>query len=125
MKNILKPASRLIGVFILTMIISGGILTYLSINSISNFRELTEKKVAEEQRHIADQISVAFQQKLLKVTGQFTALVLTEDELDGDRLKHSYELEFVENPFIPVALVHGRFKHVVGIKCDTIVPSTF
>ena len=100
MKNILKPASRLIVVFILTMVISGGILTYLSINSISNFRELTEKKVAEEQLFIADQISTAFQQNLVKVADQFNALILPEDELDWDAVKHSDSLEFVEYPFI-------------------------
>ena len=70
--KLLKPASRLIIVFVLTMIISGGILTYLSINSISNFRELTEKKITEEQVSIAAALSENFRQVLQKAAENFT-----------------------------------------------------
>lgn len=88
MKNILKPAPRLIGIFILTMIISGGILTYLSINSITNFRELTEKKVSEEQVSVLRNLSVAFQ------------IFLEEIAMASVPEKKNEAGIFVQNPFI-------------------------
>ena len=100
MKSILKPASRLIVVFILTMIISGGILTYLSIISISNFRELTEKKVAEEQLYIAEQLSIKFQGCLEEITGNFSGLLVNVNDTDWPGVRDSDTLDFVENPFI-------------------------
>ena len=84
MRNLLKPASRLIAVFIFTMIISGGILTYLSINSISNFRELTEKKVSEEQLSVSYKLSLRFQAFLEEIANDFSA----------------EEWSLVENPFV-------------------------
>ena len=44
----LKTIPRLTFIFIITLIISGSILTYFSINNISNFKELTQKKITEE-----------------------------------------------------------------------------
>ncbi|MFC2081079.1 sensor histidine kinase [Bacteroidota bacterium] len=100
MKNIVKPGSRLIILFILTLIISGGILTWLSINSISNFKELTEKKVREEQLSIVEQVSIIFQQNLEDVTGKFTAIVIKDNVIDLSEVKYCDTLDFVENPFI-------------------------
>ena len=92
--------SRLIVVFILTVAISGGILTYLSINSISNFKELTEKKIIEEQRLIYDQISMNFQNKLEEIAVMFESFVLQDEELNWSQLRLSDTLDFIENPFI-------------------------
>jgi len=63
-KKILTPGTRLILVFIIIVVISGGILTYMSITSISNFKELTEKKILEEERGAAFTVRFAFQQRL-------------------------------------------------------------
>ena len=57
MNNKQKPASRLTIVFILAVVISGSILTWFSINSISNLKELTEKRIFEEQRELAERFS--------------------------------------------------------------------
>jgi signal transduction histidine kinase len=67
-----KPVSRLILLFILMVFISGVILTFLSINNITNFRILTEKKIQETQLEIAGQISIHFNQKLQVVTENFS-----------------------------------------------------
>lgn len=67
-----KPVSRLILLFILMVFISGVILTFLSINNITNFRILTEKKIQETQMEIARQISAHFNQKLQVVTENFS-----------------------------------------------------
>jgi len=48
--------SKLFVIFILTVIVSGSILTYLSITNISNYRELLEKKVSEEQAKVINNL---------------------------------------------------------------------
>jgi signal transduction histidine kinase len=48
-----KPVLRLTLFFIAVVIASGSILAYLSINNISNLKELTEKRVEEEQKNLA------------------------------------------------------------------------
>ena len=100
MKKIFKPGSRLIIIFILTLIISGGILTWLSIISISNFRQLTEKKVAEEQLFVIDQVSVKFQEILENITNSFTAILIKDNQIDWSEVKNCDTIDFVINPFI-------------------------
>jgi len=52
-----KPVLRLTLFFIAVVIASGSILAYLSINNISNLKELTEKRVEEEQENLALAVS--------------------------------------------------------------------
>ena len=63
MKNITK-GSKLIIIYIMTVLISGSILTYLSINNISNFQELTEKRITEEEKTVIERYSEHFQVSL-------------------------------------------------------------
>lgn len=56
----LAKSSRLIIIYVLTIFVSGSILTWLSLNSVSNFRELTEKRILEEQQYIVDNYSNEF-----------------------------------------------------------------
>ena len=98
-----EPGTRLIFIFILTVILSGGILTYLSINSISNFKELTEKKVSEEQESVIGKVSLQVQDRIEETARHFTTLLLREEKEEGiDRLALDAcdTLEFVEHPFI-------------------------
>jgi len=106
-KKILTPSSRLIIVFILTLVISGGILTYLSINSISNFNQLTEKKVREEQDSLAAQVAYGFQQRLKRITGIYATKAMSNPRTAWDSLLGTGELEHIEHPFILDA--KGRF----------------
>ena len=64
MINIFAKESRLIVIFFLTVIILGSLLVYLSINNISNYKELTEKKISEEQHDLAKQFTIDFQSEL-------------------------------------------------------------
>ena len=67
MKNVLTyitKGSKLIVIYILTVLISGSILTYLSINNISNFEELTEKRITEEEKTTIELYSQGFQSTL-------------------------------------------------------------
>ena len=50
----LAKSSRLIIIYVLTVLVSGSILTWLSLNNVSNFRELTEKRILEEEEQIAE-----------------------------------------------------------------------
>lgn len=52
-----KPVFRLTLFFISVVLASGTILAYLSINNISNLKELTEKRVEEEQKNLATAVS--------------------------------------------------------------------
>ena len=95
-----EPGTRLIFIFILTVIISGGILTYLSINSISNFKELTEKKVSEEQKSVISEVSLHIQDIIDETTIRFTTVVLNEAVIDWNTLDACDTLELVEHPFV-------------------------
>jgi len=104
-----EPGTRLIFIFILTVILSGGILTYLSINSISNFKELTEKKISEEQKSVVDRVSFHIQDRIDETAIRFTVFLLGEEReeridwltLDAyDMLDASETLDFVEHPFV-------------------------
>ena len=73
MINFFTKASRLIVIFFLTVIILGSVLVYLSINNISTYSELTEKKISEEQRDLAKQFSANFQNELEDLVTNFEA----------------------------------------------------
>ena len=60
--------SKLIIIFILTIIVSGSILVYLSITHISNYRELLEKKISEEERSITKRFASDFQNNIDSLT---------------------------------------------------------
>jgi hypothetical protein len=69
MNQKLKPASRLSVVFILVVVLSGSILTWFSINNISNQKVLTEKRIQEEQRELSARFSAkAKKPNLQKIT---------------------------------------------------------
>ena len=72
MAKLKKPVSRLIILFILMVFIAGVILTFLSINNITNFRMLTEKRIQETELGIASQISEEFNQTMKNVTEEFS-----------------------------------------------------
>jgi len=67
-----KPYSRLSAIFILAIMIPGLILAYSSIQNLSNTRELTEKRVLDEEKAILDSIHDEFDSSLLKLSEYFT-----------------------------------------------------
>lgn len=78
MAKLKKPVSRLILLFILMVMVSGVILTFLSINNITNLRIITEKRIQETQLQIAGQISAQFQEKLTQIAEEFSIGVSTD-----------------------------------------------
>ena len=70
MKNLLTYAiksSKLIIVYLITVIVAGSILTYLGINNISNYKELTEKRITEEEKSVIENYRLQFQYNLENV----------------------------------------------------------
>jgi len=103
----IKPVSRLLVVFILAIVLSGSILTYFSINNISNLKELTEKRIIEEQREIYAGFSAA----LLNKIDTIAAGLINENQQPGllkDLLvSRAAEFDFIIQPFILNS--NGRF----------------
>ena len=100
MNSRLKPASRLSIVFILAMVISGSILTWFSINSISNLKELTEKRVLEEQRDLAARFADTMQNKIENVTAGFKDEILPPGLMKDSLIKTATDYDYITLPFI-------------------------
>lgn len=94
MNQKLKPASRLSVVFILVVVLSGSILTWFSINNISNQKVLTEKRIQEEQRELLARFSDVLQKQIENVTAGFT------NEITPTLLKDSLVKKVAESDFI-------------------------
>jgi signal transduction histidine kinase len=96
----LKPVTRLSIIFILAIVLSGSVLTYFSINNISNQKELTEKRIIEEQRELYTRFSVALQNKLNTII----AGLGNEDDQTGlikdSLIKRALKFDFIIQPFI-------------------------
>ncbi len=100
MNNRFKPVSRLTIVFILAVVISGGILTYFSINGISKLKEITEKRVIEEQRELATRFVASIQNKLEAVTIGFKNEIRQSGSMKDSLIKTATKHDFVILPFI-------------------------
>ena len=100
MNNKFKPASRLSIVFILAVVISGSILTWFSINSISNLKELTEKRILEEQQELTTRFSSAMQYQIEKVTAGFNDEISPVDLMKDSLINTSNAHSFITVPFI-------------------------
>ena len=96
----LKPASRLTVIFILAVILSGSVLTYFSINNISNLKELTEKKILEEQRELSARFLSAVEDKTDKVTAGFENKIIQPGLLRDSLIKRASDYDFIIQVFI-------------------------
>ena len=67
MKIFNKSHKRLTLIFIVLVVITGSILTYLSISNIKNLRELTKKEVIDEEEKIIYDIAENFQQYINQI----------------------------------------------------------
>lgn len=88
----LAKSSRLIIIYVLTVIVSGSILTWLSLNNVSNFRELTEKRILEEEEEIAEKYSKAFDFILDSLTVVLNREIIKIDTVSVDRFKIDYPI---------------------------------
>jgi signal transduction histidine kinase len=100
MINRKKPVTRLTVIFISVVIASGSILAYLSINNISNLKELTEKRVLEEQRNLAVAISANIQVEINTLEDMFPDSLSNFDKEIITAIKLFDTLYLVRNSFI-------------------------
>jgi signal transduction histidine kinase len=100
MDHTLKPASRLTIIFILAIVFSGSVLTYFSINNISNLKELTEKKILEEQRELSSRFLSAVETKIDKVTAGFKNEINLPGLIKDSLIKRAADYDFIIQPFI-------------------------
>ena len=121
MKNILTyitKGSKLIIIYVITVIVAGSILTYLGINNISNFKELTEKRITEEEKDVIENYRLKFQNTIenlvvdLNKKYPIDSLSSDEDDFENDHiLVNDYLImnkngalirpHFIENTFTP------------------------
>jgi signal transduction histidine kinase len=92
MRSKKKPVFRLTVIFISAVVASGSILAYLSINNISNLKELTEKRVLEEQKNLVAIISDNIQVEINELAGKFQGNIAAVRSFDT--------LDLVENTFV-------------------------
>ena len=100
MINKLVPASRLTIIFILAVILSGSVLTYFSINNISNLKKLTEKRIIEEERELSARFSAEIQNKINKVTEGFENEINQSVLIKDSLIKRASEYDFIIQSFI-------------------------
>ena len=94
------PASRLTIIFILAVVLSGSVLTWFSVNNISNLKELTEKRILEEQRELFTRLSAEIRNKLEKVTEGITNDIISNGLLKDSILKSADKFDFITQSFI-------------------------
>jgi len=109
------PASRLTIIFILAVIFSGSVLTWFSINNISNLKELTEKRILEEQRELSVRFSAAIQNKLEKVTAGFKNEINLSGLMKDSLIKRAANYDFIIHPFILKSNGQFLYPNFIGI----------
>jgi two-component system phosphate regulon sensor histidine kinase PhoR len=111
----LKPASRLTIIFILAVFLSGSVLTYFSINNISNLKELTEKKILEEQQELSARFTNSIQNNIEKVTVGLNAEIGFLPALKDSLIKRKSEYDFIIQPFILKNNWQFQYPNFIGI----------
>jgi hypothetical protein len=123
MNHKIIPATRLTIIFILAAILSGSILTYFSINNISNQKELTEKRILEEQRELSARFSIALQSEFEKVTAGFKNGITLPGLLQDSLMKRAADYDFINQPFILKNNGEFLYPNFIGIP-ETFLGST-
>ncbi len=110
------PASRLTIIFILAVVLSGSVLTWFSINNISNIKDLTEKRIQEEQGELAARFSSAIAGKLEKVSSGLSNDIILPDIMKDSLLRRAGEYEFIIQPFILKKDGQFMYPNFIGIS---------
>ena len=98
-----KPISKFSILFIFAILIPGSVLTYFSIQNISSQRDLTEKRILEEQNQLALDLSERFHEQLMACANSFFQ---DADSLSSSHLKAILFLDSLD--FVVQAFVVGR-----------------
>ena len=74
-------------------------MVYMGIHNISNFRELTEKRILEEEKQIHDQYTITFQ-KEMELLSELLLNFISADSASTSSKKSSFENELVSDYMI-------------------------
>ena len=94
------PALRLTIIFILLVVLSGSVLTWFSINNISNLKELTEKRILEEQKELSVRFTAAILKNFEEVSSGFNDKIILPGTLKDSLLKAVDKFEYILQTFI-------------------------
>ena len=111
----IKSASRLSIVFIIAVVISVSILTYFSINNISNLKELTEKRILEEEKELSARFSATLQNKIEEVNIAFNNESHPPGSLKDSLIKTASGCDFITLSFILKNDGSFRYPNFMGI----------
>lgn len=109
-----KSISKLTIIFLSSILIPGFILAYFSIQTIANQKELTEKRLLEDQAEIAREMSDYFQQQLIKYSSNFFAQAESLYFHSKNAFASLDSLPFVSQAF--VLNRQGEFKYPYYIR---------
>src|SRR3972149_481283 len=101
MQKLVKKANSKLGLlFLLFVFLPGTILAYLSIRTIANQKELTEKRLIEDQNESSQDLAESFQLQLLEcVTGVFRDV--DRLSVESKNISSSFDsLDCVEQAFV-------------------------
>lgn len=99
-KLTISPLSKLTILFLFLFFIPGLVLSYLSIQSIANQKELTEKRLLEVQNELAINLARQFQKRLYKYTVTFFKITDSLNTKLPVRISVFDSLDFVAQAFI-------------------------
>lgn len=99
-KLTIKPISKLTILFLFTIFIPGIILSYFSIQNIANQKDLTEKRLQEEQNQLATLLGGNFQQQIEQYTTEFFYLAESLQNKRNDQITVLDSLKFVDIAFV-------------------------
>ncbi|MFC2089020.1 ATP-binding protein, partial [Calditrichota bacterium] len=95
-----KPISKLTILFLFFIFIPGLILSYFSIQNIGNQKELTEKRLHEQQNQLAALLAGNFQQQLEQYTTEFFYLADSLQNKRNNQITVPDSLKFVDIAFV-------------------------
>lgn len=95
-----KPISRLTLLFISIVVVSGSILAYLSIHNITNLKELTEKRIQEDQISYAAGISDQLHQEVITLIDSFSAYCKNDPEILLDHRRSRKPSDLMKQIFV-------------------------
>lgn len=113
------PFTRLSIVFILAMVLSGGVLTYFSINNISNLKELTEKRILEEQQKLASRFANSLQESLEKLSSELVFDPVQASPLNDILIQSATKHDFIIQAFILENIGTLIFPNFTGISDES------
>ena len=115
----LKPATRLSVVFILVVVLSGSILTWFSINNISNQKVLTEKPKYDKNTSFSSVETKSVQE--VEIEKKSATSEIKGEILSLSEKALNIKFESGKSEWIPLTVIHSRYAPDIGITQDFVI----